>query len=104
MTVYSIKVDKHRTVKTTELHEARAIAKEALIQKLKECCDDTSSLLSTSEKLYAYSNNTQIRLFATVHLYQGGMKTYSVTIKCINVLNGGYDFSLHQEIYKGWKN
>jgi hypothetical protein len=104
MTIYSVKVDKHQIRKTTELHEARAIAKQALIQKLKERCDDTYDLLSTSEKLYTYSNNTQIRLFTTVYKREEGMKTYSVTIKCINVPKGHYDFNLYKEIYSGWKN
>lgn len=104
MTIYSIKVNKYQIIKTTELHEARAIAKQALIQRLKERCDDNYSLLSTSEKLYTYSDNTQIRLFATVSARQGDMKTYSITIKCINVPNGHYDFNLHKEIYSGWKN
>lgn len=104
MTIYTIKKDKHITVKTTQLHEARKIAKQVLINKLKDRCDDTMYFLSTQEKLYVYQGETQIRFYATMGERMGGMKTYSVTIKCIPVADGGCDFDLHKEIFNGYKN
>ena len=104
MTIYTIKKDKHTTVKTAHLHEARKIAKQILINKLKDRCDDTMYLVSTQEKLYVYQGETQIRFYATMSKRMGGMKTYSVTIKCIPIANGGYDFDLHTEIFNGYKN
>ncbi len=103
MTIYTIKKDKHTTVRTTQLHEARKIAKQILINKLKNRCDDTSFLLSTQEKLYVYQGETQIRFYATIGRRMGKMVTYSVTIKCIPVANSGYDFDLHREICKCYK-
>lgn len=103
MTIYTIKKDKHTTVKTTQLHEARKIAKQVLINRLKEKCAD-AMLLSTQEKLYVYQGETQIRFYATMDSRMGIMKTYSVTIKCISVADSGYDFDLHTEIFNGYKN
>lgn len=108
MTIYTVKKDKHTTIKTTQLHEARKIAKQILINRLKEKCDDTTYLVSTQEKLYVYQGETQIRFYATIYERNCGkgdrIKTYSVTIKCIPIADGGYDFDLHTEIYNGYKN
>jgi hypothetical protein len=104
MTIYTIKKDKHTTVKTTQLHEARKIAKQVLINRLKEKCDNTMYLVSTGEKMYVYQGETQIRFYATMSRHGGGFKTYSVTIKCISIADGGYDFDLHTEIFNGYKN
>lgn len=103
MTIYTIKVNKFETKRTTEIHEARAIAKDALIKKLKDRCDGSNYLMCTHEKMYVYRGETQIRLFATMGKHSGGKKTYSITIYCIPIPNGGYDFDLHQEIANGWK-
>ena len=104
MTIYMIKKDKHTTVRTAQLHKARKIAKQVLINRLKEKCDNTMYLLSTSEKMYVYSGETQIRFSATMSKRMGRMKTYSVTIKCISVTESGYDFDLHTEIHNGYYN
>lgn len=104
MTIYTVKKDKHTTVKTTQLHEARRIAKQVLINKLKDKCDDAMYLSSTQEKLYVYQGETQIRFYATMDKIKGERKTYSVTIKCIPIADHGYDFGLHAEICNGYKN
>lgn len=104
MTIYMIKKDKHTTVRTAQLHEARKIAKQVLINRLKEKCDNTMYLIATSEKMYVYSGETQIRFSATMSKRMGGMKTYSVTIKCISVAESGYDLDLHTEIHNGYYN
>jgi hypothetical protein len=104
MTIYMIKKDKRTTVRTTQLHEARKIAKQVLINRLKEKCDNTMYLVSTSEKMYVYSGETQIRFSATMDKRMGRMKTYSVTIKCIPIAESGYDFDLHTEIHNGYHN
>lgn len=104
MTIYTVKKDKHTTVKTTQLHEARRIAKQVLINKLKDKCDDTMYLVSTQEKLYVYQEETQIRFYATMSKRMGGIRTYSVTVKCISVADSGYDLNLHTEIFNGYKN
>lgn len=103
MTIYSIKINKHETAKTTEIHEAKAIAKKVLIDKLKDRCNDTNFLYGVHEKMYVYNGETQIRFYATIGYHGGGMKTYSTTIKCLPVANGGYDFDLHKEIVNGFK-
>ena len=92
MTIYSI-----------EIHEARAIAKNALIDKLKDKCNDTSFLYGVHEKMYVCNGETQIRFYATIGYHGGGMKTYSTTVKCLPIANGGYDFNLHTEIFNGFK-
>lgn len=104
MTIYTIKKDKHTTIRTTQLHEARRIAKQILINRLKEKCDSTMYLVATSEKMYVYSGETQIRFSATMSKRMGGMKTYSVTIKCISISESGYDLDLHTEIHNGYYN
>lgn len=104
MTIYEVKKDKRTTIRTSQLHEAREIAKQVLINRLKEKYDDTMFLIATSEKMYVYSGETQIRFYATMCRKMGGMKTYSVTIKCIPVANSGYNFDLHKEILNGYKN
>lgn len=103
MTIYVVKVNKFETKRTTEIHEARAIAKDALIKKLKDKCDDSNFLMCIHEKMYVYRGETIIRFFATMGERRGGKKTYSITIHCIPVVNGGYDFDLHREIANGWK-
>ena len=104
MTVYMVKKDKYTTVRTTRLHEAKKIAKQVLINKLKENCNDTMFLVSTKENLFVYQSETQIRFLATMKELHGGFKTYSTTIKCIPIVEGGYDFELHKEIDNGYKN
>lgn len=104
MTVYMVKKDKHTTVRTTQLHEARKIAKQVLINKLKDNCNNTMLLVSTKENLFVYQGETQIRFFATMKELHGGFKTYSTTIKCIPIAEGEYDLELHKEIYNGYKN
>ena len=37
MTIYMIKKDKHTTIRTTQLHEARKIAKQVLFYTLCKC-------------------------------------------------------------------
>lgn len=103
MTIYTVKKDKYTTVKTTQLHEARKIAKQVLINRLKEKCDDTMYLISTSERMYVYHGETEIRFYATMSKRMGGMKTYSVAIKCIPISNGGFDFDLYTEISNGYQ-
>ena len=103
MTIYTIKKDKFTTVKTTQLYEARKIAKQVLINRLKEKCDNTMYLVSTSERMYVYHDETEIRFYATMSKRMGGIKTYSVTIKCIHITNGGFDFDLYTEINNGYQ-
>ena len=102
MTIYTIKKDEHTTIRTAQLHEARRVAKQILINRLKEKCDSSMYIVSTGEKMYVYSGETQIRFYATMSKRMGGMKTYSVTIKCVSVFETGYDFDLHTEIHNGW--
>lgn len=103
MTIYTIRINKHKTVKTTEIHEARAIAKKTLIDRLKEKCNDTYYLTAVHEKMYVYQGETQICFYATMSKRMGGIKTYCTTIKCIPVAEGGYDLNLHTEIFNGYK-
>ena len=112
MTIYSVKINKHQTVKTASLHEARSLAKQALADKVAfeknfiEKCNrnDTTPfppyLNSVSEKMYIRGNEIEYCFYATIQIGRGQRKTYRTTIKAENVSQGGYDFDLHTEIAK----
>jgi hypothetical protein len=106
MTVYSVKVDKHETFKTHALYEARAKAKEVLAKKLADRYGAdmiNTILLSVNEKIHIYRDKSAYRFYATVHKRGEGMKTFSVTINCEHISNGGYHFDLHKELVKAVK-
>ena len=99
MTVYTIKISKYETVKTTALHEAIALAKKALEEKIA-----VRGLLpaSVSEKMYLDRGRVTYRVFATIYEknWQGihKQKTLSNSIRMENIPEGGYNFELHKEI------
>lgn len=101
MTIYSIKINRHETVKTTELHEAINLAKKALINKL---AAKGSHPVSVSEKMYLDRGNGKgaYRVFATIYEknWQGvsRAKTYSNCVRMKNVPCGHYNFALHKEL------
>lgn len=110
MTVYSVKVNKHKTVKTTQLHEARNLAKQLLAEKVvaaKERAERYNLnhpnpyhpyLNSVCEKMYIRGNEIEYCFYANVIESCGVRKTYRTTIKAENVTTYGYDFDLHTEI------
>ena len=110
MTVYSVKVNNHKTVKTTSLHEARSLAKQLLAdrvidaKKWIERCNHNDPnpyhpyLNSVSEKMYIRGAEIEYCFYANVVVAKGQRKTYRTTIKAENVSLGGYDFDLHTEI------
>ena len=79
MTIYSIKLNKHETAKTTQLHEAREIAKRKLIDKIAE---KGLHPVGVNEKMYLNNGKVSYRIFASVYErnWQGisRVKTYSV--------------------------
>lgn len=100
MTIYTIKINKHETVKTTQLHEAIKIAKRALVDKL-----EARGLhpVSVSEKMYLDRGigKAAYRVFATV--YEKRMNgcravTLSNSVRMENIPNSGYNFALHKEL------
>lgn len=99
MTVYTIKISKYKTVKTTALHEAIAFAKKALEEKIA-----VRGLHPTSvtEKMYLDRGRVTYRVFATVFEknWQGvyKQKTFSNSVGMENISDGGYNFELHKEI------
>lgn len=99
MTIYSVKINKHEVVKTTALHEAINLAKNALIDKI---AATGLCLVSVSEKMYLDKGKASYRIFATVYEknWQGisRIKTYSNSIRMENISIGNYNFSLHQEL------
>lgn len=101
MTIYSVKINKHEVVKTTALHEAIAIAKRALVDKL---VARGASVVSVSEKIYLDRGESKAtyRIFATIYEKNGlgvyKQKTFSNAIKMEHISNGGYDFELHAQI------
>lgn len=110
MTVYSVKINKHQTVKTTSLHEARSLAKQTLADKvafekkwIEKCnrndpCPYPPYLNSVSEKMYIRGTEIEYCFYASIVVARGQRKTYRTTIKAENVAQGGYDFDLHTEI------
>jgi hypothetical protein len=110
MTVYSVKVNKHKTVKTTQLHEARNLAKQLLAEKIvavKEKAERYNRnnpypyhpyLNSVCEKMYIRGNEIEYCFYANVVESCGARKTYRITIKAENILTHGYNFDLHTEI------
>ena len=101
MTIYSIKVDKHEVVKTTEFHEAIKVAKRVLIDKIMA---KDMSLVSVSEKMYVNRGigKATYRVFATVYEknWQGKYekKTFSHAVRMEHICEGNYNFSLHREM------
>lgn len=101
MTIYSIKINRHETVKTTELHEAINLAKKALINKL---AAKGSHPVSVSEKMYLDRGNGKAayRVFASVYEknWKGISKviTYSNSVRMEHIPNGHYNFALHKEL------
>ena len=101
MTIYSIKINKREVIKTTALHEAIAIAKKALMDKIADKCSYPSSV---SEKMYLNrgEGKAAYRVFATVYVknWQGisRAKTYSNCVRMERVPDGGYNFNLHKEL------
>ena len=104
MTIYSIKLrNEHKTIRTQSLHEARSIAKQEVINHLIEkygSADKCPPIASVNEKMFVYSNETQIVVFVSVAPRCSTTRTYSCTIHCNNVSRGGYDFDLHKEMVK----
>jgi transcription initiation factor TFIIIB Brf1 subunit/transcription initiation factor TFIIB len=112
MTIYSVKINKHQTVKTTSLNEARSLAKQALADKVafeKSFIEKLNSadpipfhpyLSSVSEKMYIRGNEIEYCIYASIHIARERRKTYRTTIKAENATQGGYDFNLHSEIAK----
>jgi hypothetical protein len=112
MTIYSVKINNHQTVKTTSLNEARSLAKQALADRVafaKSCIEkcmrnDTNPyypyLSSVSEKMYVRGDEVQYCFYASLQTGRGQRKTYRITIKAENATQGGYDFNLHSEIAK----
>ena len=110
MTVYSVKVNKHKTIKTTQLHEARNLAKQLLAEKIvavkdkAERSNRTNShpyhpyLNSVCEKMYIRGNEIEYCFYANIVERCGAKKTYRTTIKAENILTHGYNFDLHTEI------
>ena len=111
MTVYSIKINKHKTVKTTQLHEARDIAKQLLADKVVEAKARAERynvnnhpnlyhpyLNSVCEKMYLRGDTIEYCFYATVIIARGTRKTYRITIKAENVATSGYNFALHQDL------
>ena len=99
MTIYSIKLNKHETAKTTQLHEAREIAKKTLINKLAE---KGLYPVSVNEKMYLNNGKVSYRIFASIYEknWQGisRVKTYSVSVRMENIATSGYNFALHKEL------
>lgn len=110
MTVYSVKVNNHKIVKTTSLHEARSLAKQLLADRIADVkkwiamcnrndpCPYPPYINSVSEKMYIRGTEVEYCFYATVVLAKGQRKTYRTTIKAENVALSGYDFDLHTEI------
>lgn len=100
MTIYTIKVNRHETVKTTELHEAIKIAKKALIDKI---AARGLHPVSVSEKMYLDRGNGKAayRVFATVwekRMCGSRAVTFSNSVRMENIPCGGYNFALHKEL------
>ena len=100
MTIYSIKINKHDIVKTTQLHEAIKIAKRALVDKL-----EARGLhpVCVSEKVYLDRGigKAAYRVFATVYekrMNGGRTVTLSNSVRMENISNGNYNFALHKEL------
>ena len=100
MTIYTIKINKHETVKTAQLHEAIKIAKKALLDKL-----EARGLhhVSVSEKMYLDRGigKATYRVFATVYekrMNGGRAVTLSNSVCMENIPYGGYNFELHREL------
>ena len=100
MTVYTIKIDRHTTVKTTQFHEAIKIAKRALTDKLET---RGSHPISVNEKMYLDRGvgKAAYRVFATI--YEKRMNgcrviTLSNCVRMENVATSGYNFELHSEL------
>lgn len=112
MTVYSVKVNKHKTVKTTQLHEARNLAKQLLAEKVAAVKENAERfnrnnpfpyhpyLNSVCEKMYIRGNEIEYCFYANVIESRGVRKMYRTTIKAENISTNGYDFNLHSEIAK----
>ena len=100
MTIYSIKINKHETVKTTQLHEAIKIAKRALLDKLEA---RGQYPVSVSEKMYLDQgiDKAAYRVFATVYRKtRSGERaiTLSNCVRMENIPYGSYNFELHKEL------
>lgn len=100
MTIYTIKINEHDTVKTAQLHEAIKIAKRALVDKL-----EARGLhpVSVSEKMYLDRGigKAAYRVFATVYgKTRSGERaiTLSNCVRMENIPDGGYNFTLHKEL------
>ena len=112
MTIYSVKINKHQTVKTTSLNEARSLAKQALADKVAfeknfiEKCNSADPnpyppyLSSVSEKMYIRGNEIEYCFYASIQIARERRKTYRITIKAENASQGDYDFNLHSEMEK----
>lgn len=100
MTIYSVKISKHEVVKTTALHEAIAIAKKALVDKLTA---RGSYITSVNEKMYLdrSEGKAAYRVFATIwdkRMNGGRAITFSNCVRMEHVSNSGYNFELHKEL------
>ena len=110
MTIYEIKLNKCETVRTTQLNEARNIAKQILADKVvaakqrAEYYNRNSPmpynpcLTSVREKMYIRKDEIEYCFYASVSEQRGVRKNYRVTIKVKNVFTYGYDFDLHKDI------
>lgn len=100
MTLYSVKINKHETVKTTALHKAINLAKKALIDKL---VAKGLHPTSVSEKMYLDTKGrATYRVFAIIHERNWNerpqQKILSNSVRMENIPDGGYNFELHKEI------
>lgn len=100
MTIYTIKINKHETAKTTQFHEAIALAKRALTDKL-----EARGLhpVSVNEKIYLDRGigKAAYRVFATVYekrMHGCRVITLSNCVRMENVPTSGYNFALHSEL------
>lgn len=110
MIIYEIKLNKYKTVRTTQLHEARNIAKQVLADKVvaaKQRAEHYNRnnptpyhpfLASVCEKMYIRDDGIEYCFYASVSEQRGPHKNYRVTIKGKNVSTYGYDFDFHKDI------
>ena len=104
MTIYSIKTNERKVVKTTELHEAIKIAKNALVDKL---VARGLHPVSVSEKMYLDrgEGKAAYRVFATVYgKTRSGTRpvTLSNCVRMEHIPDGWYNGTLHTELSKAF--
>lgn len=95
MTLYTVKLNKFEKVKTTSFHEAVALAKKALVEKIAPV---DKYIAHTSEKMYIHKDTATYRIFASVYEGKGRVRTFSNSIRIEHIFDGDYNWTLDREL------